>query len=98
MKITLSTNGSLNNYVAKNEAGRSMNMASDESAFRPMQTLLASAAGCSTIDMVKFLEKMRQAVEDIHVVIEGTRREEAPRIFTKVHLHYIVLGDVKADK
>ena len=67
-------------------------------AVGPMEGVLLSAAGCSTIDIVMILEKMRQPVESIEVQVEGTRSEEIPRIFTKMHLHYVLKGDLKEKK
>ena len=67
-------------------------------AVGPMEGVLLSAAGCSTIDIVMILEKMRQPIESIEVQVEGTRAEEIPRIFTKMHLHYILKGKLKDKK
>jgi len=63
-----------------------------------MEGVLLSAAGCSTIDIVMILERMRQPIESIEVQVEGTRQEEIPRIFTKMHLHYVLKGDLKDKK
>lgn len=67
-------------------------------AVGPMEGVLLSAAGCSTIDIVMILERMRQPIESIEVQVEGTRQEEIPRIFTKMHLHYVLKGDLKDKK
>ena len=98
MKITLSTTDSLQHYVAKNEDGHTVNLSGDGTAAGPMQTVLMAVAGCSTIDIVMILEKMRQGLTKIEVEVEGTRREEIPRIYTQIHLHYKIYGKVKENK
>jgi len=98
MKITLETNNSLNNYIAKNENGQEVHLSGDGSAAGPMETILMAMAGCSTIDIVMILEKMRQDIKDVKVEVEGTRREEIPRVYTNIHLHYKIYGKVKEKK
>ena len=98
MKITLETNNSLKNYIAKNEDGHEVYLSGDGSAAGPMQTILMAMAGCSTIDIVMILEKMRQDVKDVKVEVEGTRREEIPRVYTDIHVHYKIYGKVKEKK
>lgn len=98
MKITLETTDSLNRYIAKNEAGHSIQLSGDGTATGPMQAVLMAVAGCSTIDIVMILEKMRQEVKDIKVEVEGTRREEIPKVYTKINLHYKIYGKVKPKK
>ncbi|MDQ7030641.1 MAG: OsmC family protein [Ardenticatenia bacterium] len=60
--------------------------------FRPMELLLIGAAGCTAMDVVALLRKMRQEVSAVEVIIEGERREEHPRAFTRLHLTYTVRG------
>lgn len=66
---------------------------------RPMEMVLMACAGCSSIDIVMILDKMRQKLENLDVVVEGSREEGAvPAVFTKIHLHYILSGALKDDK
>ena len=69
-----------------------------EGGVSPMKLLLLSVAGCTAYDVVMILQKMREPIEGLEVEISGERREEHPRIYEKVHLHYKVYGDVKEDK
>ncbi len=62
------------------------------SAPTPVEMLLVSAAACTAVDVVSILEKKRQSVTDYKVEITGTRRDEHPRSFTKMHIHHIVYG------
>lgn len=64
----------------------------------PMQAVLGSVAGCSTIDIVEILKKMRQPLDHIEVDVEGIRRDEVPKIFTTIHLHFKLTGDLKESK
>ena len=65
-----------------------------ENGISPMKTLLLSVAGCTSIDVVMILQKMREPLENLEVEISGERREEHPRIYTRVHIHYKIYGDV----
>lgn len=66
---------------------------------RPTESLLVSIAACSSIDVVLLLKKMRQQLDDINVEITGERAEDqVPKIFTKIHLHFILTGKIKEEK
>ncbi|PKH23874.1 hypothetical protein CIG19_10675 [Enterobacterales bacterium CwR94] len=65
---------------------------SGDKAPSPMEMVLMSAGGCSAIDVVSILQKSRQDVTDCEVKLTSERREEAPRIFTHINLHFIVSG------
>jgi len=60
---------------------------------RPMEMLLLGLGGCSAFDVVSILRKSRQKIGDCEVEIEAERAAEIPRIFTKIHLHFIVSGN-----
>ena len=59
---------------------------------RPMEMLLLGLGGCSAFDVVLILQKSKQTVSDCEVLIEATRAEKDPKVFTKIHLHFIVKG------
>lgn len=59
---------------------------------RPMEMLLMGAGGCSAIDVVMILRKARQPVVDCVVELEAERAAEDPKVFTRIHMHYIVTG------
>ena len=64
-----------------------------------MELLLMSFAGCSSIDIITYLKKMRQELIDFDVQVEGFREENAiPAVFTKIHIHYILTGQLKPSK
>ncbi|KGM26542.1 hypothetical protein CE143_01860 [Photorhabdus luminescens] len=64
----------------------------------PMEMVLMAAGGCSTIDVVSILQKGRYDIRDCEVKLTSRRREEAPRLFTHINLHFIVTGKDLADK
>ena len=59
---------------------------------RPMETLLAGAGGCSAYDVVLILKRGRQAVTGCEVKLQAERAESDPKVFTRIHLHFIVRG------
>lgn len=63
-----------------------------------METVLAALGGCSTVTIVEFLEKMRQPFTSLEVELSGERADEPPRVYTKIHAHYRIQGDVNHDR
>ena len=59
---------------------------------RPMELMLLGLGGCSSIDVILILQKSRQQVTDCVVEIDSTRASEDPKVFTDIHLHFIVTG------
>lgn len=59
---------------------------------RPMEMLLLGLGGCTAFDVVSILKKSRQAVTDCEVVIDSDRAEEIPKVFTRIHVHFIISG------
>jgi putative redox protein len=62
------------------------------SGMRPMEMVLAGAAGCTAFDVVSILKKMRQEITDVQVAVTAERATEDPKVFTKIHLIYTVSG------
>lgn len=65
---------------------------------RPMHVMLISLAGCTGMDVISFLRKMRQPVTGYQVKVEGTRRDDDPKIYTNITITHVVTGDVAEDK
>jgi putative redox protein len=59
---------------------------------RPMEMVLLGMGGCTAFDLVLILQRQRQAIVDCQVELEAERAAEAPKVFTKIHVHYIVSG------
>jgi len=65
---------------------------------RPMEMLLLGAGGCTSFDVVSILKKSRQAITDCYVELEAERAETDPKVFTKIHMHFVVTGkDIKPE-
>ena len=64
----------------------------------PMEMLLLGAGGCTSFDVVSILKKSRQVISDCYVELEAERAETDPKVFTKIHMHFVVKGkDVKPE-
>ncbi len=59
---------------------------------RPMEMVLLGMGGCTAFDLVLILQRQRQAIVDCQVELEAERATEVPKVFTKIHVHYIVSG------
>jgi putative redox protein len=59
---------------------------------RPMELMLLSVGSCSAVDVVHILKKARQNVSDCYVEVEGKRAETEPKVFTDIHLKFIIKG------
>jgi putative redox protein len=60
---------------------------------RPMEMLLLGLGGCTAFDVVSILKKSRQAIVDCEVMVDSDRAEEVPKVFTRIHIHFIVSGN-----
>ena len=92
-------------FRGSNEAGNTVDM--DNSVkeggtgqgIGPMQMVATALGGCSAIDVVHILKKARQPVENFDIEIEYERaRDQIPAVFTHLHVHYILTGDLNTDK
>ena len=59
---------------------------------RPMETVLLGMGGCTCFDVVHILRKGRQDVTDCVAEISAERASTDPKVFTKIHVHFIVTG------
>jgi len=65
---------------------------------RPMEMLLLGLGGCASFDVVSMLKKSKQDLVDCEVEIEAERASEEPKVFTKIHLHFIISGNDLSEK
>lgn len=105
VKITLERVNKAVNFKASNETGQSIMMDGSENlggignGVRPMQTLLMGLAGCSAIDMVMILDKMRQQLDDIKIDVEGHQKEFASyKIYEHILMRFYLYGEIKETK
>jgi len=92
-----STHGSLN-FKGTNDRGQNLQFSGNKESVSPMESVLMAAAACSSIDVEIFLNKMRQPLDRIEVDVKGERVDTVPSIFSDIHLHYKIYGNVKEGK
>ena len=60
---------------------------------RPKSLMLAALGGCTSMDVISILKKMRIELRSLNVIVEGELSEEHPKRFQKMHVIYEVEGD-----
>ncbi|MDX5333381.1 MAG: OsmC family protein [Gammaproteobacteria bacterium] len=65
---------------------------------RPMEMLLLGMGGCTSFDVVMILKKARQEIVDCEVHLEAERAETEPKVFTRIHAHFVVVGRDLSEK
>ena len=66
---------------------------------RPMEMVLIGTGGCTAYDVVAILKKQRQQIIDCVAEIQAERADTDPKVFTKIHFHFIVSGkDLKPEQ
>ncbi len=105
MKITLQRVNQAVRFEGVNSAGNTVivegspEIGGEGQGMRPMELLLVSLASCSSMDVVSILKKMRQPLEDLRVEVEGRRAtDQVPAVFTKIHLRFVLKGDLRPDR
>jgi len=59
---------------------------------RPMEMVLLGMGGCTAFDTVHILKRARQDITDCRVELEAERVSEVPKVFSKIHAHYVISG------
>ncbi|MEW9051189.1 MAG: OsmC family protein [Neobacillus sp.] len=65
---------------------------------RPTELLLNAVAGCTGIDIISILKKMRLDVTGFQMDVKGDRADDHPKKFTHIHVHYALEGDLPEEK
>ena len=71
--------------VAPEVGGRNLGL-------RPMEMVLLGFGGCTAIDVLHMLRKGRQPITDMRVELDAERADDVPKVFTKIHLHFVLTG------
>ncbi len=95
MKGRLVWKGNLT-FEGENEKGSKTTLSKE--GISPMEMLLLSLGGCTGMDVISILQKMKEPVEEMEIEVEGERKEEHPRVFTRINLKFIVYGKVNPEK
>lgn len=97
MKVSLKRQNRAVHFLASDDSGIEINIdggpavGGENKGVRPMALILMSIGGCSAIDVVLILEKMKQPVGDVQIEIEGVRtKDTVPSVFNSIDVHYIV--------
>lgn len=59
---------------------------------RPMEMMLLGLGGCTAFDVILILKKSRQQIVDCEVELDADRAETIPKVFTRIHMHFVVSG------
>jgi putative redox protein len=59
---------------------------------RPMETVLAGTGGCTAYDVVLILKRGRHQVQGCQVKLTSERAATEPKVFTRIHMHFVVTG------
>jgi len=98
MKVTLRRNTGVH-FTATTESGHAIELdgsepvGGQEKGARPMETVLAGLGGCTAIDVMSTLGKSRQDVADCVIDIDAERADSIPAVFTRIHMHYTLVGN-----
>ncbi len=85
-------------FIGETESGHALVMDGSPEAGgrnlgpRPMETVLIGTGACSAFDVVHILKKGREPVTDCVVELSADRAETDPKVFTRIHFHFIVTG------
>ena len=71
--------------VAPEVGGRNLGL-------RPMEMVLLGLGGCTAIDVLHMLRKGRQPITDMRVELDAERADDVPKVFTRIHLHFVLTG------
>lgn len=91
-------------FVGESASGHSVVMDGPPEAggrnlgIRPMEMLLLGLGGCSSFDIVSMLKKGKQDLVDCEVEISAQRADSEPKVFTKIHMHFIISGNDLSEK
>ena len=84
--------------VGKSDSGHTITMdgppesGGENLGVRPMEMLLLGVAGCTMIDVVTTLKKMRQDLSHLETKINAERATDHPKVFTDIHIQFVVKG------
>ncbi len=85
-------------FVAESESGHAVVVDGPPEAggrnigIRPMELVLLGMGACASFDVVSILTKSRQPIVDCRAELEAERAGQDPKVFTRIHLHFVVTG------
>lgn len=104
MKVNITWSGGVS-FTGIADSGHSVSMdgppefGGENKGSRPMELMLMGMGGCTAFDVLHILKKSRQVVSDCVAEINAERATADPKVFTHIHVHFIVTGsDLNRDK
>ncbi len=97
MKATVVWKNDLS-FSATTESGYKTVMDGNGKAISPMESVLTAVGACSSIDIVDILKKGRFDITDCRCELDAQRAENPPKVFEKIHAHYLITGTGLTDK
>ena len=85
-------------FAGISESGHTIVMDANGGALAPspLENVLLSLGGCSSVDVVSILQKAKQNIASCHVELSGTRVDSVPKLFSDIHLRFVIKGtDIK---
>lgn len=85
-------------FLGTSESGHTMVLDANGGSLAPspLESVLISLGGCSSVDVVSILQKARQNISACKVEISGTRVDTVPKLFSDIHLRFVITGkDIK---
>jgi putative redox protein len=82
-------------FIGKNAAGGIVQMGKigDIPGVGPMELILVGLAGCTGIDIVDILEKKREPLEALKILVRGLRGEDFPKVYKEFEVTYLIWGE-----
>jgi putative redox protein len=98
-EVTAQWNGEMS-FTGTNAKGGSIQIGSLEGkpGVSPMEVLLLGAAGCTGVDIVHILRKMRQPLADLQLKVRAKRADEHPKVYTEIEILYLLWGEGLSEK
>lgn len=87
-------------FMGTSESGHTIVLDANAGALAPspLENVLISLGGCSSVDVVSILEKARQDIKGCKVEIEAKRVDSVPKLFSDIHLHFVIEGNKVNEK
>ncbi len=105
VKVHLKRKNNAMHFEAINATGNTMQMdgspdiGGENKGVRPMEMLLMGVAGCSGIDVVMILNKMRQTIDDMEIDVVAKRvKADTYSYYESIHINFILYGDIDPKK
>lgn len=74
------------------------NLGGKNMGIRPMEMMLMGLGGCTAFDVMLILQRSRQQVTDCVAELNAERAETDPKVFTRIHIHFVVTGKELKEK